>query len=512
MPLRVRLFVSYAAVILLALVLAGAASIGLRWRAQRQATLDRLVVAAPQLMLDVFRLRREGASQEQVTAVLREEARQRGVRVLLVDRSGTVIVDTGDTLRGRRLEVPPESGRRGGPPGYRVWEGRGPEQGGLVFLTVRGPLDRVPGAGPLRGGPLPELSDRLVLAVPRQTVARAWLGLLPGLVWAGLIALALSAIVAVLLARSIARPLQALTRASEEMARGNYDQQIPLRRRDEVGRLASAFNEMARQVGRSHVQMRALVANVSHDLKTPLTSILGFAQALRDGAVTGPEQTAETGAIIHEEAERMQALVEDLLYLSEIEAGEVVLTREPVDLGALAARAARRFEPALRERGMELTVDVPVGGAHGRAPLQIVGDSARLERVLDNLLDNARKYTPDGGRVDVHGRVEPGARPAVHLGVFNSGSHIPPQDLPRVFDRFYRRDRARARAGGSGLGLAIAKELVELHGGSLTAASDAAGTTFTVVLPHAVSAGGEPEPAPAAPASPAAGAPEARTA
>ena len=502
MPLHARLFLSYAAVILLALVLAGAAAIVLRWRAERQAALDRLIVAAPQLMLDVFRLRREGASQEQVTAALREEARQRGVRVLLVDRSSTVTVDTGDTLRGRRLHVPREAGRRGGPPAYRVWEGRGPEQRGLLFLTVSGPLDRVPGAGPLRGGPPAELSDRVVLAVPRQTVARAWLGLLPGLAWAGLIALALSAVVAVLLSRSIARPLQALTRASEEMARGNYDQAIPLRRNDEVGRLAAAFNEMARQVGRSHLQMRRLIANVSHDLKTPLTSILGFAQALRDGAVAGPEQAAETGAIIHAEAERVQALVDDLLYLSEIEAGQVVLAREAVDLGALAGRAARRFAPALHERGVELAVALPGEGIHG-PPLVVNGDGARLERVLDNLLDNARKYTPAGGRVEVRGRPAPGTPAAVRLEVFNSGSLIPPADLPRVFERFYRLDRARTRTSGSGLGLAIAKELVELHGGALTVASDAPGTTFTLTLPGAATAGVPNQPPPPAPERPA---------
>jgi signal transduction histidine kinase len=477
MSLRSKLVLSFAAVILLALGLAGAASVALRWQGEQQARLDRLAVASPQLTYDLFRLQRQGASTEQIGEFVREAARQQDVRVLLMDRNGTVTVDSGDTLRGKRLDVPADNGRSPALT-YHSWHGASAEQKGLVFLSARTLPER-------RGGgrifTLPEPTETVVLAVPKQTVTRAWLRLLPGLAWAGLMALAVSAIVAMLLARSIAHPLQALTHASEEMARGNYDQEIALRRNDEVGRLAAAFNGMARQVGRSHVQMRTLIANVSHDLKTPLTSILGFAQALRDGAVEGPEQTVETGAIIHEEAERVQALVDDLLYLSEIEARQVVLAHEPVDLGALAARSARRFEPSLQERGVTLTVGAPAATHR----LVVNGDSAKLERVLDNLLDNACKYTPEGGRVEVRTADVSGAPPAVRLQVFNTGSFIPPEDLPRVFERFYRLDRTRARAGGSGLGLAIAKELAELHGGSLTASSDASGVTFALTLPRA---------------------------
>jgi signal transduction histidine kinase len=399
------------------------------------------------------------------------------VRVLLVDRSNLITVDSGETLRGKRLDVP-AGGIRSQSPLYRTWDGDNGEQKGLVFLSAR-PLAERRGPGG-RAFALPDPPDTVVLAVPKQTITRAWLGLLPGLAWAGLIALSISAVVALALARSIARPLQALTHASEEIARGNYDQEIPPSRTDEVGRLAAAFNGMARQVGRSHMQMRALIANVSHDLKTPLTSILGFSQALRDGALEA-ERAAETGAIIHGEARRVEELVEDLLYLSEIDARQVVVARAPVDLTALAGRAARRFELALREREIALSVTAPPS-PDGAPRLLVEGDVAKLERVLDNLLDNARKYTPTGGRVAV--RVAAAEHAAVRVEVFNTGSHIPPEDLARVFERFHRLDRARGRAGGSGLGLAIARELAELHGGTLTAASDAAGTTFILTLPR----------------------------
>jgi two-component system sensor histidine kinase BaeS len=281
------------------------------------------------------------------------------------------------------------------------------------------------------------------------------------------------------------------------MARGEYDQAIPVRRRDEVGRLAEAFNAMARAVGRSQLQMRALIANVSHDLKTPLTSILGFSQALRDRAVQGDAAVVETGGIIHEEAERVRALVDDLLYLSEIEAGGVPLQQEAVDLGALALRSARRFAPRFAANGITFT-SLPAEGVIVR------GDAAKLERVLDNLLDNTAKYTPAGGQVVV--RVSGGN--AAELAVFNSGVTIPAEELERIFDRFYRLDRTRSGAArGSGLGLAIARELAELHGGTLSAASDAEGTRFTLRLPlaprervhHPHPEGAAPAPAPPLP-------------
>lgn len=480
MSLRTKLVLSFAAVILLALALSGAASIVLRRDEQRQASLDRLAAAAPQLTLDLLRLQRPGISAEQRSELVREEAERRKVRIMLVDRGGVVTLDSGGSLTGDRLEIPAGESATNGPRprrlNYRTWEGTDGEQRGLVFLAAgvrpepRGPFPR--------GGAAFEPNETVVVAVPQQTLARAWFGLLPGLTWAGLIALALSVVVAALLARSIARPVQALTRASEEMAQGNYDQAISLRRGDEIGRLASAFNQMARQVGRSHVQMRTLLANVTHDLKTPLTSILGFSQALRDGTVSS-DDTAETAAIIHAEAERIQALVEDLLYLSEIDAGQVLLAREPVDLAALAGRCARRFEPGLRERGISLTFE----GVAAPASLVVEGDSARIERILDNLLDNTRKYTPTGGTVAVRLRALPPPGPAVRVEVHNSGSPIAAEELPRLFDRFYRVERARGRSGGSGLGLAIARELAELHGGTLSVSADPTGTTFALTLP-----------------------------
>jgi HAMP domain-containing protein len=286
MSLRLTLSLAFAAVILLALLLAGSAFVFFRRADREQQTLEHLAAVAPQVTLELRAVQRAGAGPEQVAELLRRAARDNEVRVLLIDRRGVVTEDSGEGLRGSTLIQPPEVESQRGI--YRSWTGRGPAGENLVFLFVPQPrFARLParGAGapgpPATGEPL----DTVVLAVPEATVAGAWRDLLPGLLAAGAIALVCSLVVAAWLARSIAQPLMLLTRASEEMARGRYEQEIPVRRRDEVGRLARAFNQMAHEVGRSHMQMRALFANVSHDLKTPLTSILGFSQALRDRTI-----------------------------------------------------------------------------------------------------------------------------------------------------------------------------------------------------------------------------------
>jgi signal transduction histidine kinase len=259
------------------------------------------------------------------------------------------------------------------------------------------------------------------------------------------------------------------------MARGEFEQDIPVRRRDEVGRLATAFNRMAREVGRGHQQMRSLIANVSHDLKTPLTSILGFSQALRDGDLGDETNARETAAIIHDEAERVRALVDDLLFLSEIEAGQIPVQRDRVDIAVLVARSARRFAHRFEAQGMAFTLDAP-------ANAEALGDAGKIERILDNLLDNALKYTPPDGAVTL--RVETGEQ--LSVTVSNTGSAIPADELPRLFDRFYRLDRARSgRTRGSGLGLSIARELAGLMGGSLDAESGDGRTAFRLLLPGA---------------------------
>jgi signal transduction histidine kinase len=272
------------------------------------------------------------------------------------------------------------------------------------------------------------------------------------------------------------------------MARGNLDPQLTLpETTDEVGRLSKAFTTMAREVARSNRTMRDLLANVSHDLRTPLTSISGFAGALVDGTLSGTDGAREAGRIIGEEAERMRRLVEDLLYLGRIESGDLSLQRDPVDLAELVRAAQARFLFRAQENGITFEVHAP-------DPVTILGDPHRLGQVLDNLLENAFKYTPPTGRVELSATM-PGGRavansraprtpPSAILSVHNTGSYIPPEEAERVFERFYQVDKARAGTRGSGLGLAIAREIVQAHGGTIDLqSSPQAGTRFNVRIP-----------------------------
>jgi signal transduction histidine kinase len=317
-----------------------------------------------------------------------------------------------------------------------------------------------------------------VIAIPQSELATAWLDLAPRLALAGTIALVVSFAVAWFISRSISGPLQRITEASQEMARGNYDVHIPIKGEDEVGRLSEAFNHMAQEVNRSQRMMRDLLANVSHELKTPLTSIQGFSQAMLDGAIQNEEEFRESTQIINDEANRMKALVDDLLLLSQIESGQVMMEHRRVDLGALLDRTLQRFQWALREG------DVRSGVSLEPLPL-IQGDERRLEQVFGNLLQNAVRHTPPGGSIALTASVKRGGN--VEIVVHNTGSFIAPEDLPRVFERFSQVDRARTRrAGSSGLGLAIVKEIVDAHGGSVRAVSaEATGTEFIIELPPA---------------------------
>ena len=192
---------------------------------------------------------------------------------------------------------------------------------------------------------------RIAMAVSEGTIARAWLDLLPWLALAAVIALPFAVGSAIVIARNITRPLSKLTVAADQMAQGTFDIDVPTDRHDEVGQLSRAFSAMATNVGETHMQMRALVANVSHDMRTPLTSILGFAQALRGGVIKGEAESKHAGDVIYDEVAKLSERLNDLLFLSEIEAGQALLQREEVDLSELVASAVERIR-SVDDRGI----------------------------------------------------------------------------------------------------------------------------------------------------------------
>jgi len=379
----------------------------------------------------------------------------------VVNLNGQVVADSAGELEGSSIQFEGSvvsevtASRPGIAPYVAVQPAEGSPGSGLVLVA---PSEFAPPFSPAWEvyGRLPYT---LVLAVSEDTLASAWLDLLPEMGLAAAIALPVAILLAVLIARYITSPLEKLTAASHQMASGRFDVDVAVEREDEIGRLSRAFSTMAQRVGETQTQMRALVANVSHDMKTPLTSILGFSQALRDESGTETE-TRRMAAIINQEAERLNGRLNDLLYLAELESGQLLLQEEDVNIEGLLARAAARIAPDAERRAVSLTVD-----AAGMPALRT--DAQKLERVLENLLDNARKFTPDRGRIDVRAHTQEGR---VSIKVANTAEGIEPDELPRLFQRFYRRDNGgNAGRAGSGLGLPIARDLSELLGGRLEA-------------------------------------------
>ena len=327
----------------------------------------------------------------------------------------------------------------------------------------------------------------IVFASPELS-RRSWFGanLLRPLLLAGMIGLVLSAVLAWIVSRSVARPLRQVADVAHAIAQGQYDQTAPVSGPTEVRRLGQDFNRMAQQVRASQEAQRDFVANVSHELKTPLTSIQGYSQAILDGTAEDHETIQRSAHIIHDEADRMGRLVTELLDLARIESGQVAMRREPVNLTSLLENVIERFRLHAEE------ADVTLAAQIAELP-HIPGDGDRLAQVFVNLVDNALKHTPAGGKVNVMAkRLTPSGvqrlkktwRTAIEVTVSDSGAGIPPEDLSRIFERFYQVDKSRRHTGSAGLGLAITREIIEAHGGSVKAESIVGlGTRFTVVLP-----------------------------
>jgi two-component system OmpR family sensor kinase/two-component system sensor histidine kinase BaeS len=304
---------------------------------------------------------------------------------------------------------------------------------------------------------------------------------------AGLVAMLAAVGLSLFLSRRLSAPLGAMTTAAQAMAQGDLRQQVPVRSQDEVGQLATAFNQMAGALAQAETLRRNLVADVAHELRTPLAVLQGHVEGLQDGVLVPTPATLDR---LHEETLLLTRLVDDLRELSLAEAGELKLERLPSDLAELLRRSVAAMQPHAAEKGVTLTLDV----APDLPPANL--DADRLGQIMRNLLANALRYTPTGGMVTVKAREtkETGgtggtreAFPALLVAVTDSGPGIAPDDLPHVFDRFYRADKSRSRAsGGAGLGLAIVKQLVEAHGGRVWAESEMGkGTTFKFTLPVA---------------------------
>jgi len=296
---------------------------------------------------------------------------------------------------------------------------------------------------------------------------------------AALAAMGAALVIGGLLFRSIIAPLRRLTAASQAIAAGDLSARAPVRGRDEVAQLAEAFNRMAESLHRAEEARRNQTADIAHELRTPLTVIQGTLEAMVDGVYPANRENLLAALV---QVRTLVRLVEDLRVLALADAGQLQLHKAPLDLRPLLQEVVKAHRPQAQERGVALALEAPPA-----LPL-VLADRDRLAQVVGNLLSNALRYVPKGGHVTV--RVEDRGR-EVAVAVVDDGPGVPEEDLPRLFERFWRGDPARRRAtGGSGLGLAIARHIVEAHGGRIWAEpTPGGGLTVVFTLPAAAIAG-----------------------
>ena len=370
--------------------------------------------------------------------------------LLLTDPQGRVIAYSWGPRPGERL--PPET------LGYGLPVKVNGQVVGVLF---------VPGARL----PLTEVIRERLGPEGQAAVKRVQEAILLGGLFAGGVALVLAG----LLAWGLVRPMRRLKAAVEGIARGDLSQRVPVTGDDELAELAATFNYMAAELERADRLRRNMTADVAHELRTPLSIIRGKLEGILDGVYPAtPEQLAP----VLEATELLTYLVEDLRLLAQAEAGQLALNKQPMDVGDLLRDTQVNFEPQASDRGVTLALDLP-------ADLPpVLADWHRLTQVLGNLMTNALRHTPPGGCVTLSAS---GDARGVRVTVSDTGTGIPAEELPYVFERFWRGDKSRARAGGgSGLGLAIAKQIVELHGGTIGIESQpGVGTTVWFTLPVA---------------------------
>lgn len=327
-------------------------------------------------------------------------------------------------------------------------------------------LETSPGTGVFTESPA---ITRELLDTFRRSVSSALLVAAASAIGAGIVA-------SLLLMREILRPLRQIAWSSRRIAGGHYDERVPVPKSDELGQVATSFNEMAAALARVEQTRVSLIGDISHELRTPLTGLAGYLEGMMDGLFPADE---ETMALMSREVRRMRRLVDDLQTLSKVEAGQIALNLDSFDLRETVRQVVVQLQPQWYAQAVDVDVELP------SSAVLVYADSDRVTQILLNLVGNALAYTPEGEQIFLSVTIEDRY---VRTVVQDSGIGIDPEQLPYLFERFFRADRSRARSsGGSGIGLTISRHLVWAMGGELTAASEGSGkgSTFSFTLPLA---------------------------
>lgn len=472
--LRFRIIASFVAIVLITLLTAGAGLYTRLGGYREQLTAATLrQIAAPiyyNLTLNpagTGTVRGGARLRADLLEYLRLQHEDTGVTVLLLDSKGNVIREaiSDQSLLNERFDVPPPPAK--GPNFRQLTEGKHTTVDGRTLLFVTVPM---PAAVRLQQGGV----AAIVVALPESAGPDVYNDLRQRLFFAGFVGLAAAVIVGLVLWASLYRPMGKVTRGIRAVAHGNYGERVPVSGPSEVRALAEDVNAMADSVQSSQRALREFLANVSHELKTPLTSIRGFSQAMHDGTLDTPEERARAARVIDVESRRLLHLVGELLDLSRIESGQQPMDVADVPVSELLTHVSDVF--TLRAGDVGLRLDV-----NRETDTVVIADFDRIEQVLGNLLDNAFRHSPKGRAVTVGARA--GRDGYVEMYVADEGEGIARDDLPHVFDRFYR-SKDETAGSGAGLGLAISREIIRAHGGEIRVESPAAGgTLFSFTLP-----------------------------
>ena len=491
--LGTRLLITHILVALAVLLVVGVALLATVPPIQRALTFRRLTTSRQASLLlgrQVVKLEQNGktAQQQLLYQMLRDQAQAQDMRILLVDTDNkNVTFDSAGKLTNKTWTEPLVASTQTLRwwrllPGNRLVRNqalRGTLQlEGNLWFYVAGPMLPVRSAVNLS---LIAMRERTSL----WTTLRDLTEEVPPVVFAGILVaiLAIIYLLSAWVANSVTRSLLPVLAGTQQIASGHLEYRVPTDTSSlrEATLLAQSFNRMAERVQQTQQAQRDFVANVSHDLKTPLTSIQGFAQALLDGAAANPTTQARAAEIIHTEAQRLGKLVNELLEALNLDSGQLQLNREPLDLNQQLQDLLKGYTARSESTGIKFLWQP------ASTPIIVNADPHYLQRVFTNLLDNAFSHTPAGGQITVS--TANGAGPDktdsfAEVTVADTGKGIPAADLPHIFDRFYQVDKARSGKRGFGLGLTIVRGIVDAHGGTIQVESTPnVGSRFQVRLP-----------------------------